>query len=165
MFNEDLLAAAREALAECTTKDVTLAVAESCTGGLVSAALTSIPGCSHVLEAGFVTYANSAKETTLGVAPSLIRTQGAVSRDVAIAMARGALACTSAAVSVALTGIAGPDGGSAEKPVGLVHIAVCTDTGDCVHDSRVFPGDRDAVRLAAAIEALRMVARVLTAER
>lgn len=161
LLNEEIAVAARDALAACEEMGVTLATAESCTGGLVSAALTTVPGSSRVFEAGFVTYANSAKETILNVAPSLIRTQGAVSRDVAFAMARGALAHTSAKIAVAITGIAGPDGGTPEKPVGLVHIAVCSEDGDSLHEAPVFTGDRDSVRAQATLLALRMIARVL----
>lgn len=161
LMSEDVLAAARDALAACAEMGVTLATAESCTGGLVSAAVTAVPGSSKVFEAGFVTYANSAKETILDVAPSLIRTQGAVSREVAFAMARGALAHTSARVAVGITGIAGPDGGSAEKPVGLVHIAVCSEDGDSLHQAPVFEGDRDSIRRQATVMALQMVTQVL----
>ncbi len=161
LLNEEITAAAQDALAACEEMGVTLATAESCTGGLVSAALTAVPGSSRVFEAGFVTYANSAKETILNVAPSLIRTQGAVSRDVAFAMARGALAHTSAKIAVAITGIAGPDGGTPEKPVGLVHFAVCSADGDSLHEAPVFTGDRDSVRAQATLLALRMIAKVL----
>lgn len=161
LLSEDMVAAARDALAACEETGVTLVTAESCTGGLVAAALTSVPGSSKVFEAGFVTYANSAKETTLQVAPSLIRTQGAVSRDVAFAMARGALAQSSAGIAVALTGVAGPDGGTPEKPVGLVHIAVCSEDGDSLHGAPIFEGDRDSIRRQATVAALTMVAKVL----
>jgi nicotinamide-nucleotide amidase len=161
LLTDEIVAAARDALAACAEMGVTLATAESCTGGLVSAALTAVPGSSKVFEAGFVTYANSAKETILNVAPSLIRTQGAVSRDVAFAMARGALAHTSARVAVGITGVAGPDGGTPEKPVGLVHIAVCSEDGDSLHDAPAFSGDRDSIRSQATVTALRMISKVL----
>ncbi|MFA7431585.1 MAG: CinA family protein [Rhodospirillaceae bacterium] len=161
LLTDDIVAAARDALAACDEMGVTLVTAESCTGGLVSAALTAVPGSSAVFEAGFVTYANSAKENILNVAPSLIRTQGAVSRDVAFAMARGALTHTSARLAVAITGVAGPDGGTSEKPVGLVHIAVCSEDGDSLHDAPVFSGDRDSIRAQATVTALRMISKVL----
>lgn len=164
LFPDALIRAARETLRACEEMGVMLATAESCTGGLVAAALTSVPGSSRVFEAGFVTYANSAKEALLDVAPALIRSEGAVSRDVAFAMARGALAHTAATVAAAITGIAGPEGGTPEKPVGLVHIAVCTDDGDCIHQAPVFEGDRDSIRLQAAVMALTMIRDILRAD-
>jgi len=112
-----------EVLEACRRAGVTLATAESCTGGLVAAALTEIAGSSDVVDRGFVTYSNEAKADMLGVPSALIEARGAVSREVALAMADGALAHSRAGVSVAVTGVAGPSGGSVEKPVGLVHIA------------------------------------------
>jgi nicotinamide-nucleotide amidase len=120
MFNEDL---AEKLLRKARGLGLKIATAESCTGGLVAAALTSIAGSSDVFECGFVTYSNEAKVEMLGVDPALIEKHGAVSKEVAIAMAGGALKHSRALLSVAITGIAGPDGGSVEKPVGLVHFA------------------------------------------
>jgi nicotinamide-nucleotide amidase len=108
----------------CRERGVTIATAESCTGGLLSAYLTAIAGSSDVLERGFVTYSNQAKIELLGVDREMIEEHGAVSREVALAMAAGALWRSQAAISAAITGVAGPGGGSADKPVGLVHFAV-----------------------------------------
>ena len=118
-----LLAQAAELLAACRDRGDTVATAESCTGGLVAAALTAIPGSSDVFERGFVTYSNSAKSEMLGVPYWLIERHGAVSEDVARAMAGGALTHSRASLGVSVTGIAGPDGGTPEKPVGLAYFA------------------------------------------
>ncbi|BAE51352.1 CinA family protein [Paramagnetospirillum magneticum] len=131
-----------------------LATAESCTGGLVAAVLTAIAGSSSVMERGFVTYSNEAKTEMLGVPAALIAAHGAVSREVAQAMAEGALAHSRADAAVAITGIAGPGGGTADKPVGLVHFALARRGADTRHEAHVFAGDRDAVRLQAARTAL-----------
>ena len=122
-IDAQLIAQAAELLQACRARGETLATAESCTGGLVAATLTAIPGSSDVFERGFVTYANAAKSEMLGVPFWLIERHGAVSEDVARAMAGGALTRSRASLAVAVTGIAGPDGGTAEKPVGLVHFA------------------------------------------
>ena len=131
-----------------------VAAAESCTGGLVSAALTSVAGSSAVVERGFVTYSNAAKSELLGVSAAVLDRHGAVSEAVARAMAEGALARSAAQVSVAVTGVAGPGGGSADKPVGLVHFAAA-GPGGLIHAERRF-GDigREAVRLASVRMAL-----------
>jgi len=160
-FPTDLLVVAEDALHACEANGIMLVTAESCTGGLIAACLTAVPGSSHAFEAGFVTYANSAKETMLGVAPSLLRTHGAVSEPVAKAMARGALEHSAAGVAVAVTGVAGPDGGSEDKPVGLVHLAVATADGDMLHRAPVFEGDRASIRYQAVREALAMVVEIL----
>jgi nicotinamide-nucleotide amidase len=138
-----------------------IAVAESCTGGLVTAAITEIPGSSAIFEAGFVTYSNEAKLALLGVSSDVLETFGAVSIAVAWGMARGAMERTEADVAVAITGIAGPDGGSDKKPVGTVVFALATRAGDpdeVVADSRYF-GDlgRGGVRLQAALCALELL--------
>ncbi len=121
---DDLASLAKTVLDTLEAQGKMLATAESCTGGLICATLTDIPGSSSVVDRGFVTYSNEAKSDLLGVSSDLIRTVGAVSKEVAIAMAEGALARSNADVSVSVTGIAGPGGGSADKPVGTVHIAV-----------------------------------------
>jgi nicotinamide-nucleotide amidase len=135
------------------------ATAESCTGGLIAGALTSIGGSSDVVDRGFVTYSNAAKTDMLGVAAALIETRGAVSADVAAAMAEGALARSRAAIAIAVTGIAGPGGGSAEKPVGLVWFGCAAHDGATETESRIFPGDRTAVRTATVEHALHMLKR------
>ena len=145
-------------LDELRSQGLMLSAAESCTGGLISACLTDIPGSSDVLERGFVTYSNAAKTEMLGVPPDIIETYGAVSEEVAIAMASGALAHSKAGISIAVTGIAGPGGGSDDKPVGLVHIAG-QRRGGCVTHIRCEFGDigRSEVRERTVAEALRLV--------
>ncbi len=131
-----------------------LATAESCTGGLIAASMTEIAGSSDVVERGFVTYSNEAKTELLGVPVALIADMGAVSAEVAEAMAEGARAHSHADAAVSVTGIAGPGGGTAEKPVGLVYLGACRRDGRPRHLRRVFTGDREAVRRAALEEAL-----------
>lgn len=135
-----------------------VATAESCTGGLVAAALTAIAGSSAVLERGFVTYSNQAKTEMLGVDAAIIAAHGAVSTETAAAMASGALAHSCATQVVAITGIAGPGGGSADKPVGLVHFAAAHRDGRLRQEHRIFTGDRDEIRLQAALLALDLLA-------
>lgn len=138
-----------------------LATAESCTGGLIAAHCTDLGGSSQWFERGFVTYSNAAKTELLGVKASLIATHGAVSEPVARAMAAGALAHSAAHVSVAVTGIAGPSGGSPEKPVGTVWFAWATAQG-VTSEMLCFAGDRAAVRAATLAHALRGVILLLT---
>ena len=123
MFPEDLTRQAAALIELCRSKSLMLATAESCTGGLIAGLITSVAGSSDVFDAGFVTYSNDAKSRMIGVPPELISRHGAVSEAVARAMAEGALAHSKADVAVSVTGVAGPGGGSAEKPVGLVHCA------------------------------------------
>lgn len=153
-----LLPLALAVVEDCAAKGLTIATAESCTGGLIAAVLTEIAGSSAVVDRGFVTYSNEAKTGMLGVAPALIGARGAVSSEVAIAMAEGAIRGSRADIAVAVTGIAGPGGGSAEKPIGLVHFAVAVRDGATTHGERRF-GDigRSAVRLAAVEAALEMI--------
>ena len=138
----------------------TIALAESCTGGLLAARLTDVPGASAVLERGFVTYADQAKVEELGVDPALIEDRGAVSAEAAAAMAEGASRVAGAQVGIGITGIAGPDGGSAEKPVGLVFIAIEGPFGRQVKRN-LFPGGRERVRYQATQVALEMLRRAL----
>ncbi len=138
----------------------TLATAESCTGGLICAGLTAVPGSSDVVLAGFVTYANSAKVGMLGVPQGVLDRVGAVSEEVARAMAEGARTRSGATIAVSCTGVAGPGGGSAEKPVGLVHLAAAGPHGT-LHRRCVFPGGRDAVRAATVEQALALAAAAL----
>ncbi len=143
----------------CQTAGLMISTAESCTGGMIAAAITGVPGASAVFERGFVTYANEAKTAMLGVATTLLAEHGAVSEAVARAMAAGALDHSPADLAVAVTGIAGPTGGTPEKPVGLVHFATARRGGPVVHAVHVFAQlDRDGVRLAAARQALTMLA-------
>jgi nicotinamide-nucleotide amidase len=156
LFPPDLLAQAKAVLRYCRAHGLTITTAESCTGGLIAALITEIPGSSEIFMRGVVTYANAAKIDMLGVPAALIATHGAVSEEVARAMAEGARRATQADIALAATGIAGPGGGSTEKPVGLVHLACATRTGT-THARHHFTGDRSAVRLQAAAAALAMV--------
>lgn len=157
-MNEELKRTASDLLDSLRDRGLKLAAAESCTGGLISAYLTEIPGSSDVLERGFVTYSNEAKTQMLGVPAGLIEAHGAVSEEVAAAMAEGALAHSAADVSIAVTGIAGPGGGSADKPAGLVHIAAKRRDGAAVHVRREF-GDigRAKVRERTVAEVFRLL--------
>jgi nicotinamide-nucleotide amidase len=148
---------ARELLAAARAHSLKLATAESCTGGLISAALTEIAGSSDVFERGFVTYSNEAKIEMLGVPMELFPIPGAVSEEVAKAMAVGALRHSNADLAVAVTGIAGPNGGSKDKPVGLVHLAVAMRDGAIWHERHIFSGDRSKVRAATLKQALEML--------
>ena len=142
---------------------LTVATAESCTGGMVAAALTDIAGSSDIFERGFVTYSNRAKAELLGVDPALTGPggPGAVSEPVARAMAEGAVARSGADIAVSVTGIAGPGGGSAEKPVGLVHFGWSVRDGETGADRRLFAGSRRQVRAAATAHALALLGRAI----
>jgi len=157
-MNDDLRAAAGAVLEACRARGLKVATAESCTGGLVVGALTEIAGSSDVVERGFVTYSNEAKQQMLGVAPETLRDHGAVSRQTAEEMARGAIAHSNAQVSVAVTGIAGPGGGSKDKPVGLVHFAAASRGGALTHKEMRY-GDigRAEVRARSVLQALTML--------
>lgn len=158
MLPEDLLVTAAALVQRMSANGLKLATAESCTGGLVAAAITDVPGSSAVLERGFVTYSNEAKMAVLGVDPALLATHGAVSAPVAIAMAEGALRSSLADVAVSITGIAGPGGATDTKPVGLVHLAVARAGRPTVDEVCRF-GDlsRRGVRVAAVRQALVML--------
>lgn len=149
-------ALARSVLVEARRNGLTIATAESCTGGMVAAALTDIAGSSDVFDRGFVTYSNAAKEAMIGVPAALIAENGAVSAEVAAAMAEGALRASSAGLAVAITGVAGPGGGTAAKPVGLVHFAAVARDGRVNRIERRFDPalGRKGIRRAATIEAL-----------
>jgi nicotinamide-nucleotide amidase len=139
-----------------------LATAESCTGGLIAGCLTSVSGSSAVFDRGFVTYDNGAKTEMLGVSDSLLAVDGAVSEGTARAMAEGALSRAPTQVSIAVTGIAGPQGGTESKPVGLVHIAAARTGHDTLHERHVFTGDRQTVRMAAVEAALALLIKRLS---
>lgn len=156
-----LLAEAEALLARYRAAGLKLATAESCTGGLIAATLTAIAGSSDVLERGFVTYSNEAKAELLGVPAALLAEHGAVSAPVARAMALGAVAHSTADVALSVTGVAGPGGGSAEKPIGLVFIGAARRGGEVRVQRCRFAGGRAAVREASVAEALRMAARAL----
>ncbi|MCJ2050907.1 CinA family protein [Methylobacterium sp. J-070] len=151
----ELLGRAEALVAAYAAAGRTIATAESCTGGLVAGLLTAVPGSSAAVERGFVTYSNEAKAEAIGVPMDLIRRHGAVSEPVARAMAAGALAASRASVAVAITGIAGPGGGSPDKPVGLVHFGLALRDGGVRHRERRY-GDlgRAGIRRAAVADAL-----------
>ena len=154
----EIVALATRVISENAAKGRRIVLAESCTGGLVSAALTEVAGCSEVLDASFVTYANSAKHGLLGVSEDLIDTFGAVSVACCWAMAQGALKRSSADVAVAISGIAGPDGGTARKPVGLVVIARAQRGSDAVDaEEKQFHGNRAEIRRQALLAALELL--------
>ena len=157
-MSEDLRAAAIAVLDACRARGLKIATAESCTGGLVACALTDIAGSSDVLYRGFVTYSNEAKQQMLGVPLSTLQEHGAVSRQTAEAMARGALGRANADLVVAITGIAGPSGGSVDKPVGLVHFAAASRSGALLHAEKRY-GDigRERVRRRSVLQALTML--------
>jgi nicotinamide-nucleotide amidase len=161
MLPEATLDAARGLLAALEGRGLTLSTAESCTGGLIAAALTAIPGSSAVVTRGYVTYSNDAKEEMLGVPADLLRTVGAVSEEVARAMAEGALRASGAGMALSCTGIAGPGGATPSKPVGLVFIG-CAFRGAPTRAARhVFPGDRAAVRAATVAEVFELARAAL----
>jgi nicotinamide-nucleotide amidase len=158
MFADQDLTDAAELLADFAAAGLTVATAESCTGGLIAALLTEIAGSSAVFERGFVTYSNAAKTAMIGVPADLIAAHGAVSQEVAEAMAMGALAHSVASIAVAVTGIAGPGGGSAAKPVGLVHIAAAKRGGPMRHRACRFGGiGRTGIRTASLRVALALL--------
>ena len=161
-FTPELLQQATELLAAARAKGLKLATAESCTGGLIAGVLTEIAGSSDVFERGFVTYSNQAKEEMLGVPAALLRQHGAVSEAVARAMAEGAIRNSTAQLSVAVTGIAGPGGGTDEKPVGLVHIAAArAGTATATRLCRFGDIGRGQVRLKTVEAALTLVETLL----
>lgn len=164
MFDPALLQAATTLLAECRSRGLMLATAESCTGGLIAAALTEIAGSSNVVDRGFVTYSNGAKSDMLGVPPELIEANGAVSSPVAASMATGALQRSKAALTIAVTGVAGPGGGTVAKPVGTVWFGLGVRGGATVTERQVFPGDRAAIRQATVAHALKMLEAAVRAQ-
>jgi len=155
---------AQDVIAALKVGNLTIATAESCTGGLIAGALTSISGSSEVVYGGFVTYANEAKIAMVGVPYALLHQFGAVSKEVAIAMAEGALAAAGTHIAIAVTGIAGPLGGTPKKPVGLVHFAVATGE-ETRHLKKSFDPNwsRDQIRQASVIDALKLVNKALAA--
>lgn len=160
MLSFRTLAAEAEAILKiCRRRGLSLATAESCTGGLVAAIITEIAGSSYVLERGFVTYSNAAKHELLGVPERLLATHGAVSESVARAMAEGGRRKARVDICVSITGIAGPGGATPTKPVGLVHFACARRGRATVHKRFVFKGNRASIRRQAAATALALVRR------
>lgn len=158
MFDNDLLATSAKFLDDCRKHGIRIATAESCTGGLLGGLLTEASGSSDVVDCGFIVYSNAAKACLLGVAPEIIESCGAVSREAAVAMAEGALdKSPNAQRAISITGIAGPGGGSSEKPVGLVHFGLAGSQVQTKAMHQVFPGDRHAVRHASLRHALSLL--------
>ena len=158
MSGSDARALSRSLLDLCRMRKLTVATAESCTGGLVAGALTDIPGSSDVIDRGFITYSNEAKRSMLGVNAITLATFGAVSKEIATQMAVGALERAGVDLAVSITGIAGPGGATPGKPVGLVHFAAAARDGRIIHrECRFGAIGRSAVRLRSVVEALRML--------
>jgi len=156
-----LRSAAKDLLGICRTRGLRVATAESCTGGLVAAALTEIPGSSDVVERGFVVYSNAAKESMLGVPAATLRRYGAVSAETAIAMATGALTNSEADLTVSITGVAGPGGGTKQKPVGLVHFAAASRDGRSLQRRKLYGKiGRRRVRERSVLEALALLGQL-----
>ena len=157
MIDDAILGTAEALLQRCRDAKLMLATAESCTGGLIAASLTAIAGSSDVVDRGFVTYSNEAKHDLVGVDLALIAAHGAVSEPVARAMAEGAVARSRAGIAISVTGVAGPGGGSIEKPVGLVWFGCARRGGPTVTVSHIFPGSRTDIRRATVAEAFRLI--------
>ncbi len=159
---KDLLDLAKDVFSAASGRSVKITTAESCTGGLIGGCLTAIPGSSDVFECGFITYSNESKTRLLGVPRDAITQNGAVSDIVAAAMAEGALAQSDATFSISVTGIAGPGGGSKDKPVGLVYLAVAQTGEDAVVKRYVFAGSRTDIRRAAVAAGLELLLSRIT---
>ncbi len=160
MMTERLISDAAELLEFLRERQLMLATAESCTGGMIAGTLTEVAGSSDVVDRGFVTYSNEAKQDMLGIPPALIREHGAVSEPVAVAMAEGALRNSRADIAVSVTGVAGPGGGTDTKPVGLVHIACARRGKATVHQRHVFADrGRGWIRQETVAQAFRVVAQ------
>jgi len=158
VFASETLTLAQSVLDACRARGWRVATAESCTGGLIAGVLTAIAGSSDVVERGFVTYSNAAKSELLGVTPETIAAHGAVSSETAAAMAEGAVDRAPVDLAISAIGVAGPGGGSAAKPVGLVVFGLARRNGPSRTERRVFGGDRSAVRQAAVHTALGLLA-------
>lgn len=158
MLDDDIVEAGRNLLAICKKKNLKVATAESCTAGLVAGTLTEIPGVSSILDRGYITYSNEAKHEMLGVSRDILDKHGAVSPQTAEAMVRGVLGHSRVDLAVSVTGIAGPDGGSPKKPVGLVFFSAATRTGKIIDAEKRY-GDigRDKVRKNSVLQAFRML--------
>ncbi len=161
MFAPELLERAAKALDLAKAKDIRIATAETCTAGLVSSCLTSVPGASKIFERGFVLYHDSAKATGLGVPEAVSKRHGAVSAEVTQGLAEGALSHSTAGAAVAVTGYAGPGGGNDKNPVGTIYVAAARKGAQTLVERHVFSGDRDAVRMQAVGAALGVLLRSL----
>lgn len=162
MYSNDIKKLASDVLEKCRAKQLHIATAESCTGGLIIGALTEIAGSSDVVDRGFITYTNRAKMAMLDVSKDTLKIDGAVSQETAIAMVIGAIKNSSANIAVSVTGIAGPGGGSAHKPVGLIHMAAIKRDGIALHQIHKFGNiGRDKIREATVIAALYLLKKVI----
>jgi len=161
MIPDTLLIEAESLLAACRAGGKKLVTAESCTGGLIAAALTAIAGSSDVMERGFVTYSNESKTELIGVPAELIARRGAVSEDVARAMAEGAIRHSHADIAISVTGVAGPGGGTTKKPVGFVCFGLARRGEPARSEHHVFPGDRGAIRAAIVAHAFLLIRAAL----
>lgn len=159
-MTQRLISDAAELLVFLRERQLMLVTAESCTGGMIAGTLTEVAGSSDVVDRGFVTYSNEAKQDMLGIPPALIREHGAVSEPVAVAMAEGALRNSRADIAVSVTGVAGPGGGTDTKPVGLVHIACARRGKDTVHQRHLFADrGRGWIRQETVAQAFRIMAQ------
>jgi nicotinamide-nucleotide amidase len=164
LFPSEILDEASAILDLCRTQSLTLTAAESCTGGLISACFTEVAGASDVFERGFVTYSNRSKQEMLGVSQHTLERFGAVSKETALEMAHGAMSRAAAGIAIAVTGIAGPGGGTQDKPVGLVHLAVCSSAMPSAHrECRFGDTGRAEIRTETLLAALDLVRKVLLA--
>ena len=157
MFSTKIIELTNELIFICRKKGIKIATAESCTGGLIAGCITSVSGSSDVFERGLITYSNNAKIDMLNVPIDMIITDGAVSKSVALAMSEGALKTTSAQLTVSVTGIAGPDGGTIEKPVGTVHIASARAGIRTIEQVYLFGGNRNEIRMSTVTKAIEMM--------
>lgn len=162
MFGNELMDQAEKLVEGLRQRKLMVATAESCTGGLLAGLLTTVPGTSDIFERGFVTYTNDAKMQLIDVPEAILDEHGAVSRECAEAMARGALANSPADLAISITGIAGPTGATPAKPVGLVHFGLAGRDGLLQHRQERFPGDRTAIRLASLEVAIELLQASLT---
>ncbi len=161
LFPPLMLEQAGEVVAICARRGLTIATAESCTGGLIAAILTEISGASSVFTHGFITYANPAKVSMVDVSETALASHGAVSETIARAMAEGALRTAGVSLAIGVTGVAGPTGGTENKPVGLVHMACASSNGKTTHKALHFEGSRTCIRLKAVEAALGMLLKQL----
>jgi len=161
MLPDSLIAKSAELINALKKNKMRLATAESCTGGLISSAITEIAGASSVFERGFITYSNQSKIDLLTVPTFYIDDYGAVSMEVALAMAEGALLMSRADISISVTGVAGPDGGTEDKPVGTVFIGCAKKNSDTTYKQFLFKGDRNSIRLQAAEAAITLALNAL----
>ena len=163
MFSVKLIGLAEKVILACEKNNLQLTTAESCTGGLISGCLTAVSGASKILHCGYVTYTNKSKTKLLGVSANILNEHGAVSEIVSKSMANGAIKSGNADVSVSVTGIAGPGGGTTNKPVGLVHISAARKNFKILHERHLFDGDRETIRLQTVKTALELLLKQVKA--